>query len=88
MLDAAARDLARASALAAKQAGTQQALDTARTAELSAAATVEADKAAIEADTVQLGYAEIRAPIDGRLGAVSVAVGDLVGGSGRARRRW
>lgn len=80
--DGTVRDVDRATRLAATQAGTRQALDDARTAELAAAATVEADRAAVDADTVQLGYAEIRAPIDGRLGAVAVAVGDLVGGAG------
>ncbi|RWC55465.1 efflux RND transporter periplasmic adaptor subunit [Mesorhizobium sp.] len=71
-------DLQRAKDLVAKQAGTQQTYDQAVAAQKAAAATVDADKATIEADNVQLGFATIMAPISGRLGAVSVAVGDLV----------
>ncbi|RUZ14736.1 efflux RND transporter periplasmic adaptor subunit, partial [Mesorhizobium sp. M7A.F.Ca.CA.001.09.1.1] len=71
-------DLQRAKDLVAKQAGTQQTYDQAVAAQKAAAATVEADKATIDADNVQLGFATITAPISGRLGAVSVAVGDLV----------
>ena len=71
-------DLQRAKDLVAKQAGTQQTYDQAVAAQKAAAATVDADKATIDADNVQLGFATITAPISGRLGAVSVAVGDLV----------
>jgi len=72
------QDLARAKDLVAKQAGTQQTYDQALAAQKAAAATIDADKATIDADTVQLSYATITAPIAGRLGAVNVAVGDLV----------
>lgn len=44
----------------------------------SAAATVNADRAALTADRVQLTYTEIRAPIAGRAGAVSITPGNLV----------
>ncbi|ODA95784.1 efflux transporter periplasmic adaptor subunit [Mesorhizobium sp. SEMIA 3007] len=71
-------DLQRAKDLVAKQAGTQQTYDQAVAAQKAAAATVDADKATIDADNVQLGFATITAPIAGRLGAVNVAVGDLV----------
>ncbi|KAA3452611.1 efflux RND transporter periplasmic adaptor subunit [Mesorhizobium sp. SARCC-RB16n] len=71
-------DLQRAKDLVAKQAGTQQTYDQAVAAQKAAAATVDADKATIDADNVQLGFAAITAPIAGRLGAVNVAVGDLV----------
>lgn len=74
-------DLKRAKDLVAKQAGTQQTYDQALAAEKSAEATVAADQAQLDADTVQLGFAMITAPISGRLGAVNVAVGDLVGTS-------
>ena len=46
------------------------------------AATVDADKAQLDADTIQLGFAGITAPITGRLGVVNVSVGDLVGPPG------
>lgn len=74
----AAADLQRAKDLVAKQAGTQQTYDQAVAAQKAAAATVDADQATIDADIVQLSYATITAPISGRLGAVNVAVGDLV----------
>ncbi|MER9599414.1 efflux RND transporter periplasmic adaptor subunit [Mesorhizobium sp. M0244] len=78
LLASATADLQRAKNLVARQAGTQQTYDQAVAAQKSAAATVDADKATIDADEVQLGFATIKAPISGRLGAVSVAVGDLV----------
>ncbi|WP_136620240.1 MULTISPECIES: efflux RND transporter periplasmic adaptor subunit [Mesorhizobium] len=78
MLASSQSDLQRAKDLVAKQAGTQQTYDQAVAAAKAAAATVDADKATIDADNVQLGFATITAPISGRLGAVSVAVGDLV----------
>ncbi|MBA1139126.1 efflux RND transporter periplasmic adaptor subunit [Mesorhizobium neociceri] len=78
MLASSVSDLQRAKDLVAKQAGTQQTYDQAVAAQKAAAATVDADKATIDADNVQLGFATITAPIAGRLGAVSVAVGDLV----------
>ncbi|RUZ38470.1 efflux RND transporter periplasmic adaptor subunit, partial [Mesorhizobium sp. M7A.F.Ca.US.003.02.1.1] len=78
MLASSQSDLQRAKDLVAKQAGTQQTYDQAVAAQKAAAATVDADKATIDADNVQLGFATITAPISGRLGAVSVAVGDLV----------
>jgi multidrug efflux system membrane fusion protein len=42
------------------------------------AATLEADKAAVETARVNLQYTEIKAPVDGRTGALGVHVGDLV----------
>lgn len=78
LLASSQSDLQRAKDLVAKQAGTQQTYDQAVAAQKAAAATVDADKATLDADMVQLGFATITAPISGRLGAVSVAVGDLV----------
>ena len=66
----------------AKQAGTAQAYDQALAAEKSAEATIAADQAQLDGDTVQLGFATITAPISGRLGAVNITTGDLVGTSG------
>jgi multidrug efflux system membrane fusion protein len=76
----AAADMNRAKDLVAKQAGTQQAYDDALAAQQSAQATVDSDKATVDADRLQLEFTKITAPIDGRLGAVQVSVGDLVGG--------
>ncbi|RRI06902.1 efflux RND transporter periplasmic adaptor subunit [Mesorhizobium tamadayense] len=78
LLASAEADLVRAKSLVARQAGTQQTYDQAVAAQKSAAATVDADRATIDADNVQLGFATITAPISGRLGAVSVSIGDLV----------
>lgn len=78
LLASATADLERAKALVARQAGTQQTYDQAIAAQKSAAATVDADRATIDADEVQLSFATITAPISGRLGAISVAIGDLV----------
>jgi multidrug efflux system membrane fusion protein len=73
-------DLARAKDLLAKGAGTAQAYDAALAAQQSAQASVDADQATVDADQLQLDFTKIAAPIDGRLGAVQVSVGDLVGG--------
>ncbi len=48
----------------------------------SSSATVQADEAAVETARVNLGYTEIRAPIDGRAGAILVNVGNLVQANG------
>lgn len=72
-------DMNRAKDLASKQAGTQQAYDTALALQRGAQANADGDQAAIDADQVQLDYSMIRAPISGRLGAVQTAVGDIVG---------
>jgi multidrug efflux system membrane fusion protein len=82
MLVSAKADLSRAKNLVAKQAGTEQAYDQALAAEKSAEATIAADQAQLDGDTVQLGFATITAPISGRLGAVNITIGDLVGTSG------
>jgi multidrug efflux system membrane fusion protein len=46
-----------------------------------AAANVAADRAALEADKIKLGYATVTAPISGRLGIVRVTKGNLVRGN-------
>ncbi len=52
--------------------------DTFRTNAATLEAVVQADRAAIENAQIQLGYCTIRAPIDGRTGAVMVQPGNLV----------
>lgn len=71
-------DLSRYQQLLAKDAGTQRTVDQAVADERSAAATIQADKATLEADRLKLGYTRILAPIDGRIGAVQVTPGNLV----------
>jgi multidrug efflux system membrane fusion protein len=72
-------ELQRAKTLRDDKTGTEQAYDTALSAERSTDATVKADQATVDSDKVALSLTSIVAPISGRLGAVQVAVGDLVG---------
>ncbi|WP_312364791.1 efflux RND transporter periplasmic adaptor subunit [Ensifer sp.] len=81
LLADATAELERARTLRDDKNGTQQAYDTAQSVQQSAQATVDADNATIDADLVALSLLQINAPIDGRLGAVQVTVGDLVGTS-------
>ena len=53
--------------------------DNALAAERSAAAAVEAGKAAVDSAEINLGYATVRAPISGRAGKQQVTEGALVG---------
>lgn len=71
-------DLARYKQLLAKDAGTQQQVDQAVADEKSAAATVLADQATLDADKIKLSYTKITAPIAGRIGAIQVTPGNLV----------
>jgi multidrug efflux system membrane fusion protein len=74
-------DLTRNKQLVARNAGTQQALDLAIADAKSAAATVIADQATLDADKTRLSYTKIYAPITGRTGSVSVTPGNLVSSS-------
>jgi multidrug efflux system membrane fusion protein len=73
------RNLERAQQLAAKQTVSKQSLDQAKSEAQAAAAAVGADRATIEANRLTLSYAIISAPISGRLGAIAVTPGNLVG---------
>ncbi|AMJ59473.1 efflux RND transporter periplasmic adaptor subunit [Bosea sp. PAMC 26642] len=72
-------DLARYRQLLERNAGTQQAVDQATADERTAAATILSDKATLDADKLKLSYSRILAPIDGRVGAVQVTPGNLIG---------
>jgi membrane fusion protein (multidrug efflux system) len=75
--------LDRARDLRSTGAGTQVALDNAIAQERSGAAQVLAAQAQVRLAEVNLGYTEIRAPINGRIGRSAVDVGNVVGpGSG------
>lgn len=67
--------LTRAADLLTSKAGTQQTYDQAKAARDTAAATVQADKAALSSDQVLLEHTQIRAPFDGRLGDIAVSPG-------------
>lgn len=64
--------------LAKRGIATREQVDTSRADMSALAATVSADKAALENATVQLDYATIKAPISGRTGALMVHEGNLV----------
>jgi membrane fusion protein, multidrug efflux system len=68
----------RAQQLLQKDAGTQQALDTAEATQRTAAAQSEAAQAQLETAQINLDYTEIRSPIDGRIGSTSVTIGNVV----------
>lgn len=75
----AQRDLARDAAIVgANLAVTQQQYDTQKALVASDQATVDSDKGAVEAAKVNLDYASIRSPIDGRTGRRQVDIGNLV----------
>lgn len=57
---------------------TPQEFESAKTAAKQARDAISADKAALEQARIQLGYTQIRSPITGRAGAVSVKAGNLV----------
>jgi multidrug efflux system membrane fusion protein len=71
-------DLDRYQRLSETNATSRQQLDQATADHKIALAVVEADKAQVRADNLQLGYTKIEAPIGGRLGTVRVSPGNLV----------
>lgn len=73
--------LARAQELRKTGSGTQVALDNALEQERTAAAQLQSAKAQVRQAEINLGYTEIRAPIDGRIGRTAVTEGNVVGPS-------
>lgn len=71
-------DLERYEFLALHESGTMQTLDTTRALVEQLRATLNGDQAQIELAQLQLDYATIRTPIDGRLGARLVDAGNLI----------
>ncbi len=71
-------DLERYQRLSETSAAPRQQLDQATADHKIALATVEADKAQLRADNLQLDYTTIEAPIGGRLGSIRVTPGNLV----------
>jgi multidrug efflux system membrane fusion protein len=64
--------------LADRGIATREQVDTSRTGATALTSTVEADRAAVENAKVQLQYATIAAPLEGRTGALMVHEGNLV----------
>ncbi|WP_199445491.1 efflux RND transporter periplasmic adaptor subunit [Acidisphaera rubrifaciens] len=75
--------LGRAQALLHTPAGQQSTVDNARATQLSDAAQVLSAQAQLEQSEINLGYTEIRSPIDGRIGRTSVTIGNVVTPSSR-----
>ncbi|MBW8268423.1 efflux RND transporter periplasmic adaptor subunit [Caldovatus aquaticus] len=71
--------LARARELRASGAGTQAQLDNAIAQERTASAGVLGAQAAVRVAEINLGYTEIAAPIDGKIGRATYSVGNVVG---------
>jgi membrane fusion protein, multidrug efflux system len=79
----AAQQLARSTYLLKTPAGEQQSVDQTLANERSLAAQVDTAKAQLETAEINLGYTEIRAPIDGKISATDVTEGNVVSpGSG------
>ena len=72
-------DVNRLTPLAKQQAVSQQELDNALSAQDAARAQVDANKAAVDKATLDLGYTRITAPLDGLVGTTEVKAGNLVG---------
>jgi membrane fusion protein, multidrug efflux system len=79
--DAGRRDDARYQTLAAKGFVSRSQADQIHATALAQQATVEADRAAVRAALVNLGFATIRAPISGRTGSLLVRRGNIVSAS-------
>ena len=75
-------DVNRYTPLAREQAISQEELDDAIQANLMAGAAIQADKAAVESATLNLGFCKITSPIDGIAGTAQAQIGDLVGPGG------
>ena len=79
----AAQQLARAGYLIKTPAGEQQTVDQDVSNERSLAAQIASAQAQLETAQINLGYTEIRAPIDGKISATAVTEGNVVApGSG------
>src|SRR5215471_7921022 len=74
----AAQQLARSQYLMKTPAGQQQTVDQDTSNERSLAAQVASAKAQLEIAEINLGYTEIRAPIDGKISATDVTEGNVV----------
>lgn len=73
------KDVARLEPLAEKRAIPQQDLDNARASVDVGKASVLSAKARVDSAKLDLGYCDVRSPIDGLIGAKQVSVGELVG---------
>jgi RND family efflux transporter MFP subunit len=72
------RDAERGEGLVARQAISQEEMDSRLTLVSEASATVSAAEAAVRAAELDLGYTKVRAPVNGRTGRAEVTAGNLV----------
>lgn len=72
-------DVARLKPLVANGGVSKQDMDNAQASLDASIASVESAKARVETAQLDLGYCDVKAPIDGLIGAKEVSVGDLVG---------
>ena len=77
-LENAKIELWRKQQLVEKNAGTQQAVDTAEATQRTQTAQLQAAQAQLEIAQINLDYTEIRSPIDGRIGRTSATIGNVV----------
>ena len=77
-LEQARRDLARYEQLFKQNSVARQQLDSARAQVQELQGQARSDQAAVDDARLQLGYTEIRAPVDGRLGLRKVDVGNMI----------
>src|SRR5690606_10038473 len=77
-LDQARRDLARYEQLFKQDSVARQQLDAARAQVRELQGQAKSDQAAVDDARLQLGYTEIRAPVDGRLGLRKVDAGNMI----------
>jgi len=77
-------DLARAQTLTAKGVGSTQVLDTAKATVAQLEAADKVDQAAIDIAQIQVGFTQIRSPLDGRAGIHMVDAGNIVHASDTA----
>jgi membrane fusion protein, multidrug efflux system len=71
--------LSRSKTLAQKEFAPQSTVDQQTAAQQSAAADILQTQAALDQAQINLGYTEIRSPIDGRIGIANFTIGNLVG---------
>ena len=71
--------LGRARALLSSPAGEQQTVDTASATRQQLDAEMQGAQADADASAINLGYTDIRAPIDGRIGRTAITPGNVVG---------
>ena len=82
LLTGAEKDLRRDQRLMAAGAGTRQALEDQEATVASDKGAVEADQASVDTAAINLGYTEIRSPIDGKTGPILIQPGNVIAVTG------